>query len=80
MGLKLGDKIRRRGNYGPVKTPKNSDEKSEFFRGAVLSGNNLGLIVETSDCCNAPIKEKGKGLIVKYCSGCGQNYEEILYR
>lgn len=38
-----------------------------------------GVIVKTSDCCDAPVDYIGKGVIVPCCSKCGQRYEEPVY-
>ncbi len=39
-----------------------------------------GIIVEKSDCCQAPINYTGGGVRIPYCSKCGKYYEERRYR
>ena len=50
---------------------KDNENMSKSEKEIFEDPKDSGLIIERSDCCNAPINRTGGGLIIETCSACG---------
>lgn len=53
-------------------------ESEEKLRNYNFKTAGMGVVMETSTCCGAPVTYSGGGVVIPLCSVCGKEYNPVI--